>query len=101
MAKNTRKAEDVRARKNRHHPIPDFDEDGDIPEDVEESLYLAPDGTMTYYEEGDEEDPNSEWFEHPPTFKVGSTEFCVTDFNDLETPAVPKKQKAKTKSRKR
>ena len=33
---------------------------------AEDDLRLSPDGTMTTYHEGDEEDEDSEWFGHPP-----------------------------------
>jgi hypothetical protein len=51
----------------------------DIFDEIEEDLFLSPDGSMTTYHEGDEDDPNSERFGSPPKFKVGNTEFCVTD----------------------
>jgi len=50
-------------------------------EAAEDNLYLSPDGTMTTYHEGDEEDPNSEWYENPPSIRIGSTVIPVTDLN--------------------
>jgi len=70
-------------------------------DEIEEDLFLLPGGTMTPYHEGDEEDPNSVWFGNPPSFTVAGIEFCVTDFKDFDSAAVPKKQKAQAKSRKR
>jgi hypothetical protein len=48
-------------------------------DEIEDDLYLSPDGTMTTYHAGDEDDPNSEWYGNPPKFKIGNTEFSVTD----------------------
>jgi hypothetical protein len=55
------------------------DEDGDIPDEIEEDLYLAPDGTMTTYHEGDEDDESSVWYNRPPTVTIAGIEFGPYD----------------------
>jgi hypothetical protein len=56
-----------------------LDEDGDIPDEIEEDLYLAPDGTMTTYHEGDEDDPTSVWFGQAPTVTIAGVKFTPYD----------------------
>jgi hypothetical protein len=66
-------------------------------EGAEDDLYFhAPSGTWRTYHEGDENDEDSGWFNNPPTFKVGSTTFSVTEFNgevDAQ-PSATKKRRA-------
>ena len=66
-------------------------------EEAEDDLYFhAPSGTWRTYHEGDENDEDSGWFNNPPTFKVGSTTFSVTEFNgevDAQ-PSATKKRRA-------
>jgi hypothetical protein len=79
MGKAKLTADEVRKQKNRFVPTPNFDEDGDIPDEIEEDLYLAPDGTMTTYHEGDEDDETSVWFGNPPKYTFAGIEFGPYD----------------------
>ena len=45
---------------------------------AEDDLYMSPDGTMTTYHPGDEDDEQSEWYQHPPTVTVAGVEMDLT-----------------------
>jgi hypothetical protein len=69
-------------------PLPPLTEEElaeiDYAENVEDDLYLSPDGTMTTYHEGDEDDEQSEWYHIVPKFYCGEQLMSLADFDDWQ-----------------